>query len=229
MVDAFVLDLLERRTFTKAEFIETSDGHCRLRAPLTHELAETLPRWSQAVALLAEHVANTLGQAMAGKYLPVTPLTRRRTRSAQAQVKARKGVGGSSASVAKSRQRAAASRKTAPWSCPECGAPVEDSGHVRCDACIAKDPRQTPELRGRRGAAIAARRRAQEEWEQNHPDAPFDEERFRRYILPGLQQATLAQIMAATGFSKSFASAVRRGRYVPHVSTWPALAELAKG
>jgi CRISPR/Cas system-associated endonuclease Cas1 len=43
-IDAFVLDLLERRTFRKVEFTETADGQCRLKAPLTHELAETVPR-----------------------------------------------------------------------------------------------------------------------------------------------------------------------------------------
>lgn len=37
--------------------------------------------------------------------------------------------------------------------------------HVRCDACIAADPHRTLELRGRRGAAIAARKRAQRHWE----------------------------------------------------------------
>ena len=52
-VDAFVLDLLERRTFRKVEFTETADGHCRLKAPLTHELAETIPRWAQALAPIA--------------------------------------------------------------------------------------------------------------------------------------------------------------------------------
>jgi len=92
MVDAFVLDLLERRTFRKAEFTENPDGHCRLKAPLTHQLAETLPQWAQAVAPIAEQVAHALGQAMAGKYVAVTPLTTRKHRHAQAVVKARKAT-----------------------------------------------------------------------------------------------------------------------------------------
>ena len=36
--------------------------------------------------------------------------------------------------------------------------------HVRCDACISADPGQTPEVRGRRGAAIASRKRTLREW-----------------------------------------------------------------
>jgi CRISPR-associated endonuclease Cas1 len=84
MVDGFALELLERRTFRKVEFTETADGHCRLKAPLTHELAGTLPRWSQAVAPIAERMAQALGLAMVGKYKPVTPLTGTSQRQAQA-------------------------------------------------------------------------------------------------------------------------------------------------
>ncbi len=43
VVEAFVLDLVVERTFRKADFVETSDGHVRLRAPFTHRLGETLP------------------------------------------------------------------------------------------------------------------------------------------------------------------------------------------
>ena len=46
-VDGFVLDMVEQRTFRKAEFTETSDGHVRLLAPLTHELAGTMPQWAK--------------------------------------------------------------------------------------------------------------------------------------------------------------------------------------
>lgn len=60
-VDAFVLDLVEQRTFRKVEFVETSDGHVRLRSPLTHDLAETMPRWAQLLAPIAEHIAHVLG------------------------------------------------------------------------------------------------------------------------------------------------------------------------
>ena len=42
-VDAFLLDLLEDRTFTARDFGELPNGICRIAAPLTHELALTLP------------------------------------------------------------------------------------------------------------------------------------------------------------------------------------------
>jgi hypothetical protein len=81
-VDGFVLDMVERRTFRKAEFTETSDGHVRLLAPLTHELAETMPQWAKSLAPIAEHVAHVFGKAMDGTYSAATPLTSRRHRHA---------------------------------------------------------------------------------------------------------------------------------------------------
>ncbi len=67
-IDAFVLDTIERRTFRKVDFTETSDGHVRLRSPLTHELAETMPRWAGSLGPVAEHVGHVFGKAMAGTY-----------------------------------------------------------------------------------------------------------------------------------------------------------------
>ena len=61
---------------------------------------------------------------------------------------------------------------------------------------------------------------------QANVGAVYDPELFGREILPRLQGVRLSEIMAAAGMSKPFASAVRRGRYTPHVSTWAALAEL---
>jgi hypothetical protein len=74
-VEAFVLDLVAERTFRKADFVETSDGHVRLRAPFTHKLAETLPGWRQALGPIAERVARVFGKAMDGTFSATTPLT----------------------------------------------------------------------------------------------------------------------------------------------------------
>jgi CRISPR-associated endonuclease Cas1 len=228
VVDAFVLDLLMQRTFRKVEFTETPDGHCRIKAPLTHELAESLPQWAKAVAPIAEEVAHVLGQAMAGKYVPVTPLTTRKLRDAQAVVKARKQANRAVATSQTARQRPASTTTADPWTCPDCGGEVTNRKHVRCQACIESDPRQTPEIRGRRGAAIASRKRALREWETAHPDVEFDPEMFRREILPGLGAVKLAEIVEAIGCSKGYASVIRSGKQTPHVSTWAALGEMAE-
>jgi hypothetical protein len=109
------------------------------------------------------------------------------------------------------------------WTCPDCGGAVTNPRHVRCDDCIAADPAQAPEIRGRRGAAIAARKRALSEWDKANPDTVYDPELFRREILPRLGNVPLSEIIVAAGCSKASASDIRRGKWTPHVSTWPAL------
>ncbi len=68
--------------------------------------------------------------------------------------------------------------------------------------------------------------RAIREWEEANPDVAYDPDLFRREILPGLASVKLADIMAAAGISKGYASNVRAGKFTPHVSTWGALARL---
>ena len=167
-VESYVLHLIERRTFRKVEFIESPEGHVRLRTPLTHELAEQMPNWARSLAPVAEHVAHVLGAARSGRYVATTPLTRRSGKAAQAAVKARKTVAQDTASSRTARQRPVTGQAPLPWNCPDCGAAVTNTQHVRCDACIAADSSQSPETRGRRGRAIAARRRIAVEWDAAH-------------------------------------------------------------
>ena len=71
------------------------------------------------------------------------------------------------------------------------------------------DPSRSPGVRpraGDRGRPVDA-----VEWDAAHGDEPYDPDRFRREILPGLAGVKLVDIMAATGWSKSFASGTRRG------------------
>ena len=225
-VDRYVLEFMESHTFRKSDFTETSDGHCRLLAPLTHELAETMPRWAKALAPVAESLAHSLGDVIEGKYVPATPLTRTRSKGAQAVVKARKATAKTAAESATQRQRATSATSQKPWACPNCGNPVTNHRHVRCRSCIEADPRQTEAIRGRRGAAIAARKKALREWDEANPGVSYDPEHFEREILPGLANVKLSQIVEAAEISKSFASKVRRGEYKPHVSTWAALEQL---
>jgi CRISPR-associated endonuclease Cas1 len=227
-VDAFVLDMVERRTFRKAEFTETSDGHVRLLAPLTHELAETMPQWAKSLGPIAEHVAHVFGKAMDGTYSAATPLTSRRHRDAQAVVKARKVEATRRAAAGRVLQRPTdRPAALALWTCPDCGGAVTNPRHVRCEACIAADPAQAPEIRGRRGAAIAARKRALRAWDNANPGAVYDPELFRRDIWPRLRTVPLSEIVEAIGCSKASASDIRRGRRTPHVSAWRGLALLA--
>jgi CRISPR-associated protein Cas1 len=223
LVEAHVLELCVRRTFHRADFVEGRDGYVRVMAPLAHELAETMPTWARAVAPFAEMVRNLLGDSITGRFSPSTPLTGAKGRAAQARVRARKAAGLGSTTIRSRRER---DPLAGAWTCPDCGGAVTNHRHVRCETCIAADPAQTPEIRGRRGAAIAARKRALAEWDKANPGVVYDPELFRRDILPRLGTVPLSEIVGAIRCSKATASDYRRGKRVPHVSTWTALAEL---
>lgn len=74
-VDAFVLGLLGElgkpaRKFSRFDFLEASDGACRITSPLTHELAEQTIRWAKTLAPTVERYAKTIATS-AGGYVRV--------------------------------------------------------------------------------------------------------------------------------------------------------------
>jgi hypothetical protein len=75
----------------------------------------------------------------------------------------------------------------------------------------AADPASTPEIRGRRRAAIGARKQALTEWDKANPDTVYDTELFRRGILPRFRTVPLSEIMKAAGRSKASASDISAG------------------
>jgi CRISPR-associated endonuclease Cas1 len=226
-IEEFVLDLLATRSLKRSDFVELPDGHCRILAPLTHELAETMPLWRQVLARHAERVAHLLGEHIDGKYVPTTRLTGAKQREAQARVKARKAQAALQKRPARQRQPASSTAPRAAATCVSCGASVERARHLRCPHCWAAQPGQDEETRRKRGRAIAASRAELERWKSTNPDARSDPEAFRHEILPGLQGVKLTDIMNATGMAKSSASMTRSGTRVPAVRHWDALARLA--
>jgi CRISPR-associated endonuclease Cas1 len=84
-VDRYLLALLRDRVFRASDFYETQRGNCRLLAPLTHELAETLPAWRQLVAPVAEQVASMLLQREPAVEKPPTPLSENNRRADRAR------------------------------------------------------------------------------------------------------------------------------------------------
>jgi hypothetical protein len=82
LVEAWVLDLLAKRQFRKAEFFECGDGQCRLLPPLTHELIGTAPLWGRALLPVAQELAiclietkiGSIRRPPDGSHTPVMPL-----------------------------------------------------------------------------------------------------------------------------------------------------------
>ena len=84
-VDRYLLALLRDRVFRADDFYETRRGNCRLLAPLTHELAETLPAWRQLIAPVAEQVAALLHEREPTVEKLPTPLTQANRRADRAR------------------------------------------------------------------------------------------------------------------------------------------------
>jgi CRISPR-associated endonuclease Cas1 len=166
-VDAFVLDLLEERVLTSRDFVELPNGICRVRAPLTHDLALTLPRWRQLMAPIVAHLAqafrNAIGSAIgrtagssaaiprtsdsriAAKPAPIaSPLVATPRRQQQ-----RRPYAGKAWSSPRAEPLA-----LVPTACASCGKPVVKRRRRHCDACI-------PELRvAHANKVVAAARKA---------------------------------------------------------------------
>ncbi len=177
--------------------------------------------FGQAAASYAEEVRNLLADGVETKVGRPTPLTRRQNKAGAAAVKARKALAAARAQ-ADGAKRSSPTRTLTAWVCPDCGGAVTERHRVRCDACIDRDPRQTPELRATRAAAISARRQAEAAWE----GAAMDSEFFRSMVLPALATVKLSAIVEACGVAKGTASSWRAGKRTPHPSHWSALAEL---
>jgi CRISPR-associated endonuclease Cas1 len=238
-VDAFVLRLVAERTFAKRDFIERSDGHVRIAAPLTHELAATMPTWRREVAPYAEAVAHAFTDAVAGKTTKTTPLTASKAIAATAEVQRRKAAEARARAEAAGglhragkpvrRPRAVAPEKAAGAlaRCLTCGGPLTRPRHVRCEKCWERQGgAQSRDARRRRGRSIAAARSELDAWRAEHPHANADPAHFAP-IRAGLAGVTLAEIMAACGVSKATASGWRSGRHVPPLARWETLAALA--
>lgn len=238
-VDRFVLSLIAERMFYKRDFVERADGHTRCAAPLSHELAATMPTWRREVAPFAEAVAHALSDAVAGKTSKTTPLSRSNSTAAQAEVRRRKaeeararaeaagGLHRAGKPLRRPRAKPPAEAAAAMARCLTCGGPLTRPRHLRCESCWERQGgAQSREARRRRGRSIAMARSELDAWRAEHPHATARPEDFAA-IRAGLRDVKLSEIMAALGISKTSASSWRSGRVVPALRHWPALATLA--
>jgi hypothetical protein len=150
-VSGFLLDLLEDRTFTARDFGEFPNGICRIAAPLTHELALTLPHWRECLRPIAARLARTFRESLVNK--GASP----RTLAAKSGNK-RRSVPGSERSPLLATPRKASqprpyatrawrtptveARPVNPMACAMCGEPLLKRRRRHCDACMPKARRE---------------------------------------------------------------------------------------
>jgi CRISPR-associated endonuclease Cas1 len=160
VVDAFVLDLLEERVLTSRDFVELPNGICRVRAPLTHDLALTLPRWRQVMAPIVAHLAQAFRGAHGRTASPRGMLPRTTSRASTNPAPT-----ASPLASQPRKQRQPRPYVTKAWSAPRpeplllcpstcaaCGGPVLKRRRRHCDACM-------PEVRRRHGLRAIKRAR----------------------------------------------------------------------
>ena len=247
-VDAFLLDLLEDRTFTARDFGELPNGVCRIAAPLTHELALTLPHWRGLLQPIAARLAQLFRNAATGtnakRPAPTkSPLVATPRKASQPRPYASKAW---STPRLETLPKAAAT-------CELCGGTVLKRRRRHCDACIPKarrerglraieaarkalvvqaaegnDPRASERVGPKRGEAISKQHRRNREWARGSA-ADRDAAWFLREVLPKLDGYSLSQIAKATGLSLAACSRIRAGTRVPHPRHWEAFIILIRG
>ncbi len=149
-VDAFVLDLLEERVLTSRDFVELPNGVCRVRAPLTHDLALTLPRWRQLMAPIVSHLAQAFRSAIGRTATPTEAAPRTTSRITSKPVPITSPL---IATPRKQRQRRPYASKAwstprpeslalIPAACARCGKPVVKRRRRHCEACMPEARRE---------------------------------------------------------------------------------------
>jgi len=236
VIEQTILDLVSRRRFGPVDFIETSDGQCRLTETVTHPLTESMTGWGQIVGPVVEHVAATLADSATGKIRTRTPLTNS-TRIAAGQ------PGRRARSVARTVALAGTARVDR--HCEHCGRTLTGAARKVCADCRPEQRRRqladasvtargdnwreritSDSARQKRAAGIAANRAETIRWETEHGREPVDRAAYLRDTVPLLADLTTADVARALGVSQSAASRIRTGKLVPHVRHWSQLNEL---
>lgn len=183
-VDAFLLDLLEDREFTARDFGELPNGVCRIAAPLTHELALTLPHWRECLRPIAARLAQTFRESLVNK--SATP----RTLAAKSGNNRRSAPGPERSPLAATPRKASQPRPYAtrtwraptiearqpnPIACAVCGEPVLKRRRRHCEACMPKARRE----HGLRAIAAARKALAAQTAAGNDPRRSADVNRVR--------------------------------------------------
>ncbi len=252
-VDTFVLDLLSRRLFSRADFFETRDGWCKLMPSLAQAVAETASTWAGLVAPIAERVATLCAHGADrrpttkpvgepkptpftldnGTRLLRTPLTWTNNRLAGPRP-----------------PRWGQPTTEAPSSllsgrCRSCGTKVSSRRRMYCDICLAaleQRPCVTGVVRSserRKAAGIADGRSSSEtaakRWpkivarQAEHYEWESEHGRgpsrtvFLDELTPRLRAVPIDVLISATGLSRVMCYRIRRGFSVPHWRHWDAI------
>jgi CRISPR-associated endonuclease Cas1 len=150
-VDAFLLDLLEDREFTARDFGELPNGICRIAAPLTHELALTLPRWRECLRPIAARLAQAFHESLVNKgAAPRALAAKSSNKCGSVPGRERSPLLATPRKASQHRPYATRAWRTPtvearlanPIACAMCGEPVLKRRRRHCDECMPRARRE---------------------------------------------------------------------------------------
>lgn len=240
-VDAYVLSLLESRTFARNDFFEARDGNCRLMPELARPLAATWTNWAKAVAPVAERVAGAF------RAMPVGAVSTTSTAAVGAPVRYRTPLTGANYSRPKT-PRPEPLPEPLPNRCRGCGAELGAKKRVYCDTCLPKaareasrkavtvqrhrravglDGRSTESARAKHRAHTTKQMQEAREWEGRQTAMP-SRAVYDRDIAPLLRDVPSEVLAGATGLPVPTCTHLRRGAFRPHARYWEPLERAAR-
>ena len=236
-VDAYVLDLLTKRTFLRTDLFETGDGCCRLLPTLTKPLAATAPRWAKLLAPFAERAAGLF--AGSGQQAPLTTSTAPMVSSVAFRTPL------TQANRARQHQR---KKDVVGAHCRGCGTDLGTLERSHCASCRALavagpaergrfalaaqryagiDGRSSVSARAKHRQAATRHNQGIAEWESKNVDPP-DASLYERDIAPRLREVPTHLLVQMTGLSTIYCRQIRTGKRVPHARYWDVLAAIGK-
>jgi hypothetical protein len=226
MVDAYLLEWINREVLRREWFFEQRDGSCRLIGEFSAQLSRTAPTWSTPLAPFAELVSHTLWSAVQrptrqrGPATRLTQLHRRQARDIPSMLKS--------------------TLPPHPQSfCKQCGVTIGRSrsycaayainlytaGLVRA-AQIGRVASHSDQAEGRRAATQRQHAAEKADWNASKMPIWLTKDVYMREIQPRLKGITLSVMASKLGISIPYAVDVRSSRRIPHPRHWQTLAQL---
>ncbi len=237
VADAFVLDLIRSRTFSRREFGELPSGQVRLSSSLAKQIAHAaLPMLESSVQPIVNDVVTILGATTRS---PV------RARGRKVPVKL-------AAVQARPLARTRKTRTPITSACRLCGLILDDPERSICDDCLPEYDRERTAKLSAAGKATLSRMRAAgaddparsakavakraessrksvlaiRAWEREHGRG-FDHDDYEQRVLPAIRALTVPELIAVTRLSQSYCWRVRKGTKNLHAMHWEAVVALA--
>ena len=247
-VDAWVLGFLGANTLRSSDFHETRRGDCRILAPLTHVLADTLPIWRRLAAPLAEDVASVFARdAEISAHTPLTETRRTEGRRHAARAKASRVDETTSGPqpFAMSAMDPEASERSLVERCAICGSDLPRASRRKfCDRCLPtsqllrteklraagqqalqrmrgsdNDPAQSLAAKQKRAGSSRDRMLAVRAWERLNGKV-HDWDRYEAQVIPVIKVMTVPELVHVTGLSRHYCWQVRDGKKRLHPMHW---------